>query len=343
MKYFLQLSLVVSTLFFTINSALAVQKSDMDTTPGKYILVLNKSADTAWQIDAETGEKVTEYPTGKAPHEVAVSPDLTRAVITNYGAESAGHTLTLINLSDRTVEKTIDLQPYSRPHGVEWFRDGERVVVSTEAQQSVLIVNTETGEILKSIKTDQQTSHMVELGPDEQRVYVPNIGSGTVSVLNIVDEEIVKTLETGSQTEGITLANGGNELWVTNRGANTVSVINTETLEIEQTFGSSDFPIRAEVSPDGRYVAVTNARSSQVKIFNPNNREAIASISTLTENTDNGVPIGLVFSDDSSRLYISNSNANQVVVLDTANWEIIDTYATGETPDGIAFFTAPTQ
>ena len=59
------------------------------------LIVLNKSDDTAWLFDGATGEKRAEVPTGGAPHEVAVSPDGALAVVTDYGAETPGNTLTV--------------------------------------------------------------------------------------------------------------------------------------------------------------------------------------------------------------------------------------------------------
>lgn len=307
-----------------------------------HLLILNKSGDTAWHLDAVTGEKIAEYPTGSSPHEVAVSPDKKWAVVTNYGDNLAGNSLTVVNLKERKVEKTIELDRYRKPHGIEWFSDNRRVAVSAEEQQSVLIVDVLEGEILSAIQTGERISHMVELGQKEEYLYVTNIGSGSLTVIDLSEETVVKTLspEEGEGTEGITLANKGKEIWITNRVKNTVTIIDTRSLEIIDTLQSPSFPIRAEVSPDGRFVAVSNARSSTVTIFEVKSREQVEVVSTQTPGIDNGIPIGLTFSNDGNRLFVANSNANQIVVIDTTTWKVMETFATGPTPDGIAFITA---
>ncbi|MDX1618349.1 MAG: cytochrome D1 domain-containing protein [Balneolaceae bacterium] len=334
---------VIPALILLVASAAAYQPFESEAQSehenGSYLLVLNKSADTAWQLEASTGKKVAEYPTKAGPHEVAVSPDQTRAALTNYGAERAGSTLTIIDLNRREVEKVIDLGAYRRPHGIQWFSDGRRVIVSAEAQQAVAIVDVDKGAIVKAIRTDQQVSHMVELSPDEQRVYVPNIGSNSVTVIDLQNERVIKEIPTGEQAEGITLADGGREVWVTNRGENTISVIDTADLKVVETLRSRDFPIRAELSPNGEWVAVSNARSGDVALFDAGSREPVARVSTNTEAGEIGVPIGLIFSSDSSRLYVANSQARQVVVIETGSWRVIDRFRTGDTPDGIAYFT----
>ncbi len=52
------------------------------------LLVGNKSADTVWALDTDTGQRVVEYATGPAPHEIAVSADGHRAVVTTTATAS---------------------------------------------------------------------------------------------------------------------------------------------------------------------------------------------------------------------------------------------------------------
>jgi len=303
------------------------------------LIILNKSGNTAWQLDAATGDQKAVYNTGTAPHEVALSPDKQWAVITNYGSEEPGNSLTVIDLEKREVAKTIQLGSFQRPHGIEWFSDSQRVVVSVEEQQSVVIVDIPDGRVLTDIKTNAEISHMVELSENEQLVYVTNLGSGSVTVLNIADEKIVKTINTGRGTEGLTLADNGHELWVTNRASDSISILDTESYEVLQTMASEGFPIRAETSPDGRFVAVSNARASTVSVFDVESREKMATVATKTPEVSDGMPIGLTFSDDNSRLYVANSNADQIVVINTDSWKVMETFKTGATPDGIAYIS----
>ena len=70
------------------------------------LLVANKSDDTVDLIDLETGESVATVPTGHAPHEIAVSADGARAVITNYGDRDApGNSLTVIRTATGAAQR----------------------------------------------------------------------------------------------------------------------------------------------------------------------------------------------------------------------------------------------
>ena len=93
------------------------------------LLVGNKSADTVWALDTDTGQRVAEYATGPAPHEIAVSADGHRAVVTTYGHREPHHALTVIELTDGRT-RTIDLGAHGRPHGLQLLADGDALAVS---------------------------------------------------------------------------------------------------------------------------------------------------------------------------------------------------------------------
>lgn len=335
----LLIAIGIGFLLLACNSS--EEPDPQDKTQG-YLLILNKSGNSAWQLDAETGEQIVEYSTGNAPHEVAVSPDQSRAIITNYGGETAGNSLTILDLDSQEVSKTITLEDFERPHGVQWFSDGERAIITAENQQAVIILNIDSEEIISSVKTNQEVSHMVALGPDEQTAYVTNLGSGSLSILDLTDNKAIETIKSGSGTEGIATVTGKEEVWITNRESDSVSILHTSENNITKTLESTSFPIRAEVSPDERFVAVSNARSSEVSIFDIESRQQIQKVSTVSDDQQ-GMPIGLTFSADGNRLLVANSNINEIAVIDTGRWEVIDTFSTGETPDGIAYISSSSK
>ncbi len=315
------------------------------------LVVLNKSAGSAHILDRETGERLASIPTGYQPHEVAISPDGGTAVVTNYGTrDETGNSLTMIDIARAEHVKDIDLLEYTMPHGIQ-FLDDTRVIVTTEGNQTVVIVNLESEEIEHVFMTEQEISHMVAVTPDGDRAFVPNIGSGTVTVLDLNEGVVEAHIETGEGAEGIAISPNGEEVWVTNREANTVSIINAETLYIIFEVPSADFPIRAAFSPDGQHVVVSNARSGDVTVFDAEERLRVGVISLqeideLVEDEDryfieefegSPIPIGVVIGPDSRTAYVANSAADVVAVLDIISLQVIDMFETGEEPDGIAW------
>jgi|GEM_PF-122317 len=318
--------------------------------PAGVLIVLNKSDDTAYILDRETGEHLASVQTGYQPHEVAISPDGRTAVVTNYGLRNEpGNSLTVLDVVRAERVKDINLGEHTMPHGIQ-FLDDERVIVTTEGNQTVIIVNLESEIIEQVFITEQRVSHMVAATPDGKRAFVPNIGSGTVTVLDLKTGSVETHIETGEGAEGIAMSPDGSTVWVTNRGANTVSIIDTESLEILSELPSPEFPIRAAFSPDGMHVVVTNARSGDVTVFDAVERLRVGVIRLdeideliadddryfVDQFEDSPIPIGIVVGPDSRTAYVANTAADVVAVLDIITLAVLDLYKTGAQPDGIA-------
>lgn len=311
------------------------------------LVVLNKSGASASLINLDSGEEVARVPTGDGPHEVAVSPDGTTAVVGNYG--NPGKSLTVIDIGSASVIRTIELDPWSRPHGIEYLGDGNRVAVTVEAQKALIVVDVTTAEVVQAVDTDQRVSHMVALAPDEKRAYVANIGSGSMTVIDLERGERVANIPTGAGAEGITVTPDGKHVWVTNRADDTVSVIDTDSLEIVKSVPSASFPIRAKATPDGKWVLVTNAQSDELAVFDAKTMEEIKRINMNVEAKDasgrlfgdqfgeSSVPIGVLVAPDSSRAFVAHANSDLISIVDLQSWEITGHLRGGEEPDGLGY------
>jgi len=314
------------------------------------LIVLNKAEASASLVDLVTGEERARLETGDGPHEVAISPDGKTAVVGNYGQRTPGGTLTIIDLEDKTVQRTIDLEKYHRPHGIEFFDDGRRIVVTCEHEQKLLIVDVERGEVLDAIDTDARISHMVALSPDEQRAYVANIGSDSLTVIDVDRGERVKTIETGGGAEGVDVSPDGSEVWVSNRAGDTVTVIDAQSLEAIATLECPSFPIRVKFTPDGSKVLVSNARSGDVAVFDATSRELIKRIpmeATAAEKKDDRlfgdrfgespVPVGILVHPEGRYAYVANTNADVITVIDLKTLTIAGRLKAGKEPDGLGW------
>ena len=308
------------------------------------LVVLNKAEATASLIDLDSGRVVATVPTGQSPHEVSVSPDGRLALATNYGTrEAPGSTLTLIDVPAAKVVRTIDLKTYQRPHGVRWL-DDRKALVTSEASQSLLVVDTPEGKVLSAIPTGQEVSHMVAVARD--RAFVANIGSGTVTVIDLKAGRPTKQIATGAGAEGIDVTPDGTQVWVTNREADTVSVIDASRLEVVARLPSASFPIRAKATPDGRHVLVSNAKTGDVAVFSVADRKEERRIALkvpmrksegrLMQFGDSSVPIGIVVEPGGARAYVAHANADEISIVDLAKWQVVGSLRAGQEPDGMA-------
>ena len=178
-------------------SACALAQPAPDDPGVGAVLVVHQDGASAWLHDAATGEVLARFPTGVGPHEVAVSPDGRRAVVTDYGdRETVGASLTVLDLATRTVERTVPLGDYERPHGVAFLPDG-RVAVTAERDSAVVVVDLGAGAVVSAASTGQQLSHLLALAPDGRTAYTGNILSETVSRVDLTGERSPAVAQVG--------------------------------------------------------------------------------------------------------------------------------------------------
>jgi YVTN family beta-propeller protein len=306
------------------------------------LIVLNKSDHEAALVNPASYAVLAKLPTGRGPHEAAASPDGRYLYVSNYGSfgvfrqgepprNEPGNSITVLDLSERKVKATYDLGENRQPHGIWVSGDGSRLWVTCEGAQAVLELEASTGKILKSWKTNQQVSHMVVPTPDERKLYVANIGSGSVTVIDRASDKVA-TVPTAAGAEGIDVSPDGREVWVANRGAGSIAIIDVATDRVVATFSSGgDFPIRVKFAPDGREVWVSNARSNRIAVFDAKARERVGEVLV------GAVPVGILITPDGRRAFVANTNANLVSVIDVAGRKVLQTFSTGNEPDGMAW------
>lgn len=333
------------SLAFTACALLAASAGQAAT-----LVVANKAEATVSLVDLASGEVRATLPTGEGPHEVAVSGDGRLALISNYGTRQApGSTLTLIDVAAARVVRTIDLGEYRRPHGLVWLPDGQRAVVTAEANKALLVIDAIGGTVLFSLSTSQEISHMVALTPDGRRAFVANIGSGSLTAVDLEKRHVIASVPTGAGAEGVAVTPDGGQVWVTNRAADTVTVLDASSLEVLATLPAPSFPIRAVATPDGAHVLVTAARSGDIKVFDAASRRLARAVMLEVAASEtagrlfgdafgsSSVPIGIVVTPDGRRAYVAHANADVISVVDLATWQRVGSLRAGKEPDGMGF------
>lgn len=313
------------------------------------LLVANKSDASVDLIDLATGESRATLPTGKGPHEAAVSPDGAVAVVSDYGTrEAPGSTLTVIDVAAGALLRTVDLGRHTRPHGLAWI-DGRRLAVTAEGSRHLLVVNPRSGTVEAEIATGQEVSHMVAVTPDGKRAFVANIGSGSVTAVDLEKREKLADVATGAGAEGIAVTPDGGEVWVTNRAADTLSVIDPGTLEVKATLPCPSFPIRVAITPDGERALVSAAESGEVVAFDVASRREVGRRKLDLANApdaarrlfgdqfgDSPVPVGLLVAPGGGKAWVAATQADAVVVVSTGDLKVLDVIRAGREPDGLA-------
>ena len=327
------------SMIFLVTGALAQTQAGETSRLTGTVVVVNQASDTVTLIDLSTMEAYRHVDVVEGPHEVAVSEDGRRAVVTNYYKRGgdAQKTLSLISLPDGDTIRTIDLGEFSRPHDVQWVNETQ-VVCTAEANEALLLVNVESGEIERVYKTGKRGSHMLSLSADRKRLYSSNMsGGGSVSVFDFQTGDKIKDIDTGKECEGVGVTPDGRWVWAGNRAEDTVSVIDTETLELVKTLDSPGFPYRVEFTPNGRYVLVPHARSGTLMVGDVAGQTILRHIPLGLTKVAEPSTAGVFPHPDNVHAFVTVRNDNSLLVVNLETGETLERVEVQASPDGVAY------
>lgn len=308
--------------------ALAAQAPGVSGT----LIVTNKTPATATIIDLASGRTLATLPTGQGPHEVVVSADGRTAVVTDYGAQVPGQSLTVIDVMGKSVRKTIALGEYRRPHGIVFLPGDTLVAVTSETHRAVLTVDLRSGAIVRVAMTNQAGSHMVGVTADGRRGYTGDIGSNTVSELDLVSGAVLRRFDVPAQPEAINVTSDGREVWVGSNATGKVSAIDLSSGAVTTAAEGFSWPYRVLFTPDHASVLLPDYRGNTLRFVD---RASKRELSRLT--LDGAGPQGITLGAGARHAFLSLSNEGRVAIIDLATRAIVAHVPAGATPDGVAY------
>ena len=289
------------------------------------LFVLNKAADTLSVVN--TGSLAVErtVPVGRGPHEMAISPDGTKAYVGN----AEGNSISVIDLRTYTETKKITTPDFSFPHAIIFTPDGRRALVTSEQAMKIVLIDAVADAVIRSIDTDQGGTHMAVINKAGTWAYFTNRESNTVSFMDLGNYRTVANVAVGEGGEGFALSPDETEIWVSDRTANTVSVIDVAARRVVATLPIGVRPNRVTFSPDGSHVIIP-VGSGEIYVFDRETRQNIKKLQVGRS------PGGIVATPDGSRIFVACAVTNDVQVIDTQTWSVVAKVAVGEGPDGMA-------
>ncbi|MET0279865.1 MAG: cytochrome D1 domain-containing protein [Steroidobacteraceae bacterium] len=296
------------------------------------LLVLNKEDSTLAFVDPVTGATRHTVPTGAGPHEVEVTADGGTAVVSNYGGQDAGSSLSLIDVAAARERLRAPLGDLLRPHGLA-VADGHAYFTAEDARH-IGRIGLADGKVDWRFPTTQQRTHMVLASQDGRTLYATNMGSGTVSVIEPAgDGAAMQTLvPVGTMPEGLALSPDGRELWVASSDAGSVAVIDVRQKKVVRSFDiGTRRANRVKFTPDGALVLVSDLTQGELVI-----------IDARTHAVRKRLPIGrgasgILVLPDGSRAYVAAANERRLAVVDLQSLNVTGHVATGAGPDGMAW------
>jgi len=300
---------------------------------GPRLVVLNKEDATLVTVDPASGKILGKVATGEGPHEVAISADGRTAFVGNYGAQTPGSTISVVDLVAMKEVRRVDLSPLRRPHGIA-VADG-KVYYTSEANRLVARLDPVTFQTDWMMGTGQAATHMVWANPEGTRLYTCNIGSNSMSILERGANPLawnVTTIPVGNGPEGFDVTADGRELWAAHSRDGAVSIIDlaqkkvTGTIDV-QTKRSN----RLKFTLDGKLALVSDLDAGELVVVDVASRQ-------VTKRIPLGRMVeGILMEPGGARAFVAVNGDNYVAVIDLKTLAVTAKFETGRGPDGMAW------
>ncbi len=305
---------------------------------------------------------------GVTPAGIAVTPNSLFAYVANNNNYSiaGADTVSVLNLTNDTVETTITDASFNEPYTVTINAAGTKAYVTNSNSTTVTVIDTTTNTVSAVIGGFDGPSGLV-ITPDGSEAYVNNyggpggVGSGNGTTLRTVDlltNAIVGSpITVGLAPAAMAITPDGAFVYVANYvdgnpGTGTISVIQTSNNTVVDTIPGFSGPFGIAITPNGNYAYVTNFGSNNfsptgntVSVVNLHTNTVIATINLGIQ------PAGVAITPDGSLVYVSNYNTlylapnfnaltagpGTVNIIDTKTNQVISpTIDVGLSPDAIA-------
>ncbi len=297
----------------------------------KYLLVLNKNDANLTILDPSDLRILATVPVGDSPHEVIASADGKLAFVANYGAQTPGSSLSVIDLATKKELRRVDLLPLMRPHGI--IEIGGKIYFTAETNRAIARFDPATNKVDWMMGTGQNGSHMVVGSSDQKRFYTANIGSDSVTMFEFANippaGSQITHIAVGKQPEAIDLSPDGTEVWVGLNAEGAIDIVDTATKKFKEKIKLGARPYRVKFTPDGKYVYSTLPDTKELVVTDAATRKELRRIKLES------VPLGIVFSKDSKFAFVTAMQEDFVLKIDLEKAEVVGKATTGKVPDGV--------
>ena len=323
---------------------------------------------------------------GEAGPTIALSPDGKFA----YANDIDGEYVAAINLATYDVTR-IFMPGNELPLGLAVSANGSRLYVAGGFNGTAEI-STQTNRVIRTLAGGISTTGVRRrfLGAPRPEVYIAESGANRVSVIDTGTQTIEQQIPVGMAPSSISVAPDALRLYVTNQTDNTVSVVSAVTQSAMESWPTGGTPVASEVTLDGSTLYVANATDASVSVIDTNSGNITTTISLndahepptamglsadganayvvaesnlcTVQTATNSYPGGCLFfgpriggvatSPDSSTLYVTSSDEDELMILDPNEVASINVGPSGQTtfhylpkavavsPDGDYVYTA---
>jgi YVTN family beta-propeller protein len=196
-----------------------------------------------YRIDTTTLKIDQVIPVGAVPKYVAVTPDDSTVLVTNW----CSWTMSVVDVKTARLVSTIPLEG-AYPRGIAVSPDSKTAFVAVMGSNRVARVDLASRKVSGFAQTGNGPRHIV-ISPDGRFLYVTNNISGTVSKVDARNGRVLASVATGSQPRSMAISGDGLAVYVVNYESSTVSKLRTSDLRQISRKATDHHPIGIAYEP----------------------------------------------------------------------------------------------
>ena len=266
-------------------------------TPDGSRTYITDGSTSVWIVDTGSNSVIGKIATGSTPEGIAIAPDGKRAYVTSINC---------------------GLLLCSGPGNPPQLASVEVIdTVSNSLTATITIGNTPNGQSPGVLLSG------IAISPDGTRAYVSDAVGNQIWAIDTASNQVVATIPTTvSSLIGVSISPDGSRLYAASAGnPSIVDVIDTKTGHVVTIIALPGFdnPSRIAVTPDGGHVYVTGD-SGHAWVVDTTTNMTVATVPISV-----GSPLlGIAFTPDGTRAYITCGNKDTIYVLDIMTYRILD-------------------
>jgi YVTN family beta-propeller protein len=313
--------------FTPVNTGLTPITATISVTPVSTSFAFIPAGDYVDVISTESREVIKTIPVGSTATGVAISPDGTKAFVSNRDSDN----VSVININTLEVVATIAVG--ARPGDLVVSPNGTRVYVLNMNANTVSVINAASNAVIATIPVTASLPERLAIHPIISRLYVA--GTSAISEINTSTNTQVNTYTIGNALTvitGIAIDPVLGYVYVSDGGflQNKVFILQINgSATLQGTITTAAGPDGIVISPDGARAYIAISENDVVAIADLNTRTIINSVTT-----DTG-PEWLAISPDGKYVYAqSNFFFGDISVINTVTQQPDGTLGLGVTGNG---------
>lgn len=274
------------------------------TNDGKWLITANKDNSNISIIDTETKQVVKQVEVGKNPEFVRIYGNYafisTEPSSKGGPPPKAGQEAKEDDDDDKIPARiaVVDLKKGKKireivggpeTEGIEFSKDGKKIIITNEADNTITVHNFATGKLLKTVSTHEYGDRPrgIKTSPDG-KYYVATLEFSNKMIVLDQNFKVTRTVDTANAPYGVSFNKAGDKVYVAAAKDKVLQVFDTKTFEKLADIPTANRCWHFTFTPDEEQILMACGKSDAVLVIDVAKQEKLKDIS------DKEMPWGVV-------------------------------------------------